>query len=59
LYVGQKLLSVFDYGDWWEFSVEVINRAREPHLGSFMLLKQHGVSPEQYPDFDYDDDNWE
>jgi len=57
LYVGQKLLSVFDYGDWWELSVEVINIAREPHFGSFKLLQQHGVRPEQYPDFDDDDDN--
>ncbi len=59
LYVGQELMYVFDYGDWWAFNIEVINITRESHFGSYKLLQQHGVSPEQYPDFDDDDDNWE
>jgi len=58
LYVGQKLMYVFDYGDWWEFSIEVISITREPHFGSYKLLQLHGVSPEQYPEFD-DDEDWE
>jgi hypothetical protein len=56
LYVGQKLLYVFDYGDWWEFSIEVIDITKEPHFGAYKLLQQHGDSPEQYPEFD---DDWD
>lgn len=56
LYVGQRLLYVFDYGDWWEFSIEVISITEEPHQGKFTLLQQQGEGPEQYPEFD---DDWE
>ncbi len=55
LYVSQKLLYVFDYGDWWEFNVEIIDITKEPHFGDYKLLQQHGDSPEQYPEFDDDD----
>ena len=58
LYVGQKLLYVFDYGDWWDFSIEVMGITKEPHFGDYKLLQQHGDSPEQYPEFN-DDDYWD
>jgi len=58
LYVGQKLLYVFDYGDWWDFSIEVIEITKEPHFGDYKLLQQHGEGPEQYPEFD-DEDDWD
>jgi len=58
LYVDQKLLYVFDYGDWWDFSIEVMGITKEPHLGDYKLLQQHGDSLEQYPELN-DDDYWD
>ena len=52
LHEGQKLLYVFDYGDWWEFTVEVIEISDKPHFGDFKILEQEGENPEQYPDYD-------
>ena len=52
LHEGQKLLYVFDYGDWWEFTVEVIEISDKPHFGDFKIIEQEGENPEQYPDYD-------
>ena len=52
LYAGQKLLYVFDYGDWWEFSIEVVKITDKPHFGDSKILEQKGKNPEQYPDYD-------
>ncbi|MCP3890218.1 MAG: plasmid pRiA4b ORF-3 family protein [Desulfobulbaceae bacterium] len=57
LYVGQELLYVFDYGDLWKFSVEVIEITKEQHFGNYKILQQHGESPEQYLEFD--DEGWD
>ncbi len=56
LYAGQKLLYIFDYGDWWEFDIEIVRITDDPHFGDFKILEQKGKSPEQYPA--YDDDDW-
>jgi hypothetical protein len=51
--IGSKMLFLFDYGDHWEFRVEVIGfgekvpRARYPRV-----LAVVGKAPPQYPDFD-------
>ncbi len=54
LYVGQKLLYIFDYGEWWEFDIEIIRITEEPHFGDFKILEQNGESLEQYPAYDDD-----
>jgi hypothetical protein len=56
LYEGQHLLYIFDFGDWWEFDVEVMTIKSEPHFGGYKILERHGKSPEQYPE--YDDEDW-
>jgi len=51
--IGSKMLFLFDYGDHWEFRVEVIGlgekvpRARYPRV-----LATVGQAPPQYPDVD-------
>ena len=49
--VGAKMTFLFDYGDNWQFRIEVIGRNRkEPGVRYPRLLKSIGAAPEQYPD---------
>ena len=51
--VGHKLLFLFDYGDDWRFTVEVIGRGqKEPNARYPKVLKKVGPSPEQYAGVD-------
>lgn len=51
--VGAKMTFLFDYGDNWQFRVEVIGQNRkEPGVIYPRLLKTIGTAPEQYPDPD-------
>src|SRR4051812_4905270 len=51
--VGHTMLFLFDYGDDWRFVVEVIGLGeKEPKARYPRVLKKVGRSPEQYPDWD-------
>jgi hypothetical protein len=51
--VGAKMTFLFDYGDNWQFRIEVIGQKRkEPGVRYPRLLKAIGKAPEQYPDPD-------
>ena len=51
--VGHTMLFLFDYGDDWRFIVEVVGRGeREPKGRYPRVLRKVGRSPEQYPDWD-------
>jgi hypothetical protein len=42
---------LFDYGDGWEFRVELVKRKpKEPKVGLPRLLVSAGKAPVQYPD---------
>ncbi|MEI6137693.1 MAG: plasmid pRiA4b ORF-3 family protein [Mariniphaga sp.] len=59
LYTGQKILYLFDYGDSWEFDVQLlkINEEEEP-LKEPQIIDSKGEAPEQYPYWeDYDDED--
>ena len=51
--VGDKMLFLFDYGDNWQFVIELIGfgerRAKQKYP---RLLKKAGKAPEQYPEVD-------
>src|ERR687883_472973 len=50
----------FDHGDEWRFMVEVIGRGeREPKVRYPRVLKKVGASPEQYPDWDDDAEEYQ
>src|SRR3954463_7795416 len=58
--VGHTMLFLFDYGDDWRFVVEVIGRGeREPKVRYPRVLKKQGASPEQYPEWDDDAEEYE
>ena len=49
--VGTKMRFLFDYGDGWEFLVELVERKpKEPKIKLPRLVKSVGKAPEQYPD---------
>lgn len=51
LSVGQTMTFVFDFGDWWEFDVELerVEPLEEfPSLEGPVVLEEHGEAPEQY-----------
>src|ERR1700730_15041620 len=51
--VGTKMRFLFDYGDNWEFLVELIKRKpKEPKVKLPRLLLSAGKAPTQYPDHD-------
>jgi len=48
--VGDKMTFLFDYGDGWEFRIEVIGlNQKEPGIKYPRLLKSVGKAPAQYP----------
>ena len=49
--VGTKMRFLFDYGDDWEFLVELVKRKpKEPKVKLPRLLISAGKAPAQYPD---------
>jgi Plasmid pRiA4b ORF-3-like protein len=49
--VGTKMRFLFDYGDEWEFLVELVKRKpKEPKVKLPRLLISAGKAPAQYPD---------
>ena len=55
--VGHKMLFLFDYGDNWEFQVEVIGLGEKmPKTRYPKVLAVVGKAPLQYPDPDEDED---
>ncbi|MDP2888307.1 MAG: hypothetical protein Q8P34_04970, partial [Bacteroidota bacterium] len=61
LYLGQKIIYYFDYGDSWEFSVRLLNIDADgipPKNPEIIEIK--GEAPDQYPDYqDYKFDDEE
>lgn len=55
--LGEKMLFLFDYGDDWRFEVVLIGFGEKAPTTRYpKLLKSQGVSPEQYPDWEEDED---
>jgi len=49
--VGTKMRFLFDYGDEWEFLIELVKRKpKEPKVKLPRLLISAGAAPVQYPD---------
>src|SRR3954453_18624137 len=58
--VGHTMLFLFDYGDDWRFVVEGIGLGeREPKVRYPRVLRKVGASPEQYPDWDDEADEYQ
>jgi hypothetical protein len=49
--VGDKMLFLFDYGDDWRFTVELIGLGeRAPNTRYPRVIASAGKAPAQYPD---------
>jgi len=50
---GDKMLFLFDYGDNWLFTVELIGFGKKEAKTKYpRILKSAGKAPKQYPDYD-------
>lgn len=55
--IGHKMIFLFDYGDEWLFSVEMIGAGQlTPKSRYPKILKVVGTAPEQYPTYDEEED---
>jgi hypothetical protein len=58
LYIGQKILYLFDYGDSWEFQVQLLGiDEKEFMLNDPQIIEAKGEAPSQYgdqEDFDFE-----
>ena len=57
LRIGEKMEYVFDFGDHWQFTVELEKiEPPNPKFKKAKIIESHGKAPEQYPDWeDYDE----
>lgn len=49
LFSGQSFLYIFDFGDKWQFKIEVVDFSTEPGPPSPVIRERKGDPPEQYP----------
>ena len=57
LRIGEKMEYVFDFGDHWQFTVELEKiEPPNPKFKKAKILESHGKAPEQYPDWEDDDE---
>lgn len=51
--VGTSMTYVFDFGDWWEFEVQLEEiQANDPRTDHAAIVESYGEAPEQYPNWD-------
>jgi hypothetical protein len=50
---GDSMTYIFDFGDWWEFMVQLEEiRSEDTRSDYGEILESHGNAPPQYPDWD-------
>ncbi len=53
LRIGEKMEYIFDFGDYWQFAVELEEiQPPNPKFKKAKILEKHGKSPEQYPSWE-------
>ena len=51
--IGKKMKFLFDYGDGWQFTVELLDiKPAHPNRKNPRIIRKVGISPEQYHDWD-------
>ena len=54
--VSKTMLLLFDYGDQWQFKVELIGLGQKEAKVTYpRVVKQVGTAPPQYPNLDEDE----
>lgn len=55
---GMSMTYLFDFGDCWEFNVQLEEiHPGKPKRGGNKILERHGKAPEQYPSWDEDEED--
>jgi len=59
-YTGQKILYYFDYGDSWEFAVQLLTiHEDEPPIAKATIIEIKGKAPSQYQYYEEDEEDEE
>ncbi len=54
---GAAMTYVFDFGDWWEFNVQLEkSQTDDSRVNYGAIIESYGAAPPQYPDWDDTDD---
>ncbi len=57
LRIGEKMEYVFDFGDYWQFTIELEKiEPPNPKFKKAKIIESYGKAPEQYPDWEDDDE---
>jgi hypothetical protein len=57
LYKGMTFTFLFDFGDNWEFKIQVVEMpSLELHFDDLTVIEKKGTPPKQYPNWDEDDE---
>lgn len=56
IFVGQTIRYIFDFGDYWNFDVKLTEIRDAPHVEQPVVLERHGENPQQYPDYDEEEE---
>ena len=60
LRVGASMTFLFDFGDNWEFNVQLEKiEPVDPQLKEAKVIESHGEAPEQYPNWEDEWNDWE
>ena len=50
--IGSSIKYIFDFGDWWEFKIELEQiQPDDTRIDYVKILEHFGDAPEQYPDW--------
>jgi len=53
IYKGQQFIYLFDFGDMWEFKIQVMDFIENEETDLLpKIIESKGKSPQQYPDWD-------
>jgi len=52
LFVGQRFLYLYDFGDEWRFEITVREIRDEPYEGEPKVIAREGEPPEPYPRYE-------
>ena len=54
---GDSMNYIFDFGDWWEFNIQLEKiEIKDSPTDYGAIIESHGKSPEQYPEWDEEED---
>ncbi|MBS4023289.1 MAG: plasmid pRiA4b ORF-3 family protein [Dethiobacter sp.] len=58
LYEGQRIMYLFDYGDSWQFEIQLLKIFKDENPENPKVIEEKGEAPSQYRYYDEDEDEY-